>query len=70
MTVSTAAILKCAAGGALLTHEQALALAGCDALDSLLEAARSRRDLAHPTIVSYSPKVFIPLTKLCRDVCR
>ena len=30
---------------------------------------RARRDLAHGPIVSYSRKVFVPLTKLCRDVC-
>jgi FO synthase len=35
-------------------------------LDELLDAARARR--ADP-LVTYSPKVFIPLTKLCRDVC-
>jgi FO synthase len=32
------------------------------------EACR-QRDLGHGTIVSYSRKVFIPLTRLCRDVC-
>ncbi len=31
--------------------------------------ARSIRDAHHPTRVTYSPKVFIPLTKLCRDRC-
>lgn len=31
--------------------------------------ARAIRDRAHGTIVSYSPKVFIPLTMLCRDKC-
>ncbi len=70
MTMSTAAILARAAAGARLTDEQALALSGCGELDALLEAACARRDLAHPKIVSYSPKVFIPLTQLCRDVCR
>jgi FO synthase len=33
----------------------------------LAEAQRIRR--ARTTLVTYSPKVFIPLTKLCRDVC-
>jgi FO synthase len=51
-----------------LTREEALALVGCD-LASLLRAAARRRDAAHGSIVSYSRKVFIPLTKLCRDVC-
>src|SRR4030081_1799659 len=27
------------------------------------------REAAHGRLVSYSRKVFIPLTKLCRDVC-
>ena len=27
------------------------------------------RDAGHGGLVSYSPKVFIPLTQLCRDVC-
>jgi len=35
----------------------------------LLAAARTRRDEAFGSIVTYSPKVFIPLTMLCRDKC-
>ncbi len=35
-------------------------------LEELLSEARSLR---RNTVVTYSPKVFIPLTKLCRDVC-
>ena len=31
--------------------------------------AAALRDAAHGRLVSYSRKVFIPLTKLCRDVC-
>ena len=31
--------------------------------------AAALRDEGHGRVVSYSPKVFIPLTKLCRDVC-
>ncbi|MEI8240260.1 MAG: 5-amino-6-(D-ribitylamino)uracil--L-tyrosine 4-hydroxyphenyl transferase CofH, partial [Actinomycetota bacterium] len=31
--------------------------------------ARARRDAAHGTRVTYSPKVFIALTMLCRDRC-
>src|ERR1700728_926372 len=37
--------------------------------DELLRAARAVRDHAHGTRVTYSPKVFIPLTMLCRDKC-
>ena len=36
-------------------------------LDDLLAAARERR--RGEGLVTYSPKVFIPLTTLCRDVC-
>jgi FO synthase len=32
-------------------------------------AARAVRDVGHGVRVTYSRKVFIPLTKLCRDVC-
>ncbi len=51
-----------------LTREQALTLIDCS-LEELLRAAARRRDAAHGAIVSYSRKVFIPLTQLCRDVC-
>jgi len=36
---------------------------------ALLAAAASRRDDLFGTRVTYSPKVFIPLTMLCRDTC-
>src|SRR6187402_2495955 len=36
-------------------------------LDELLAAAREQR--RGGGLVTYSPKVFIPLTTLCRDVC-
>jgi FO synthase len=35
----------------------------------LLRQARAVRDGAHGTRVTFSPKVFIPLTMLCRDRC-
>jgi FO synthase len=38
-------------------------------LDELCTEARALRDEGHGHLVTYSPKVFIPLTKLCRDVC-
>ncbi len=38
------------------------------AADLMPEAARLR-DAGHGPLVSYSRKVFIPLTQLCRDVC-
>src|SRR6059058_5755501 len=38
-------------------------------LEDLCAEARGLRDEGHGRLVTYSPKVFIPLTKLCRDVC-
>ncbi|MBV8160907.1 MAG: 7,8-didemethyl-8-hydroxy-5-deazariboflavin synthase CofG, partial [Acidimicrobiia bacterium] len=38
-------------------------------LDELLRYAAAARDAATARRVTYSPKVFIPLTKLCRDRC-
>src|SRR5438132_9562157 len=38
-------------------------------LEELCVEARRLRDAGHGRLVTYSPKVFIPLTKLCRDVC-
>src|SRR6185312_10867099 len=38
-------------------------------LSALMARAAELRDSAHGRIQSYSPKVFIPLTHLCRDVC-
>jgi len=38
-------------------------------LDELMARARQVRDRQHGTRVTYSPKVFIPLTMLCRDKC-
>jgi FO synthase len=38
-------------------------------LEDLCSEGRRLRALGHGTLVTYSPKVFIPLTKLCRDVC-
>jgi FO synthase len=43
-------------------------LIGRDA-DELAGEAAALRDRGRGTVVSYSRKVFIPLTKLCRDVC-
>src|SRR2546421_4761539 len=38
-------------------------------LDELCAEARRIRDARSGRLVTYSPKVFVPLTKLCRDVC-
>jgi FO synthase len=49
----------------------ATALARLEAMSAtgLMAAARSLREAGHGRTVSYSPKVFLPLTQLCRDVC-
>ena len=46
-----------------------LSLASFDDLDALTKRAAELRDQGHGQVISYSPKVFIPLTQLCRDVC-
>ena len=38
-------------------------------LPDLLTRARAVRDDAHGRRTTFSPKVFIPLTRLCRDKC-
>ncbi len=38
-------------------------------LNDLMTRARAVRDQVHGTRITYSPKVFIPLTMLCRDKC-
>jgi FO synthase len=52
-----------------LTRAEAISLIQEPDLGALMYAAAERRDLAHGHQVSYSRKVFIPLTQLCRDVC-
>src|SRR5215210_6714020 len=38
-------------------------------LSDLLDGARAVRARGTGKLVTFSPKVFIPLTKLCRDLC-
>src|SRR4051794_7030053 len=38
-------------------------------LPDLMARAAARRDAAHGNRITFSPKVFIPLTMLCRDKC-
>lgn len=38
-------------------------------LADLMSAARALRDEGHGRVQTYSPKVFLPLTRLCRDYC-
>ena len=62
-------ILGAADNGAALSDEEILRLAGCEDTAALMQVAAKLRDQAHLNTVSYSKKVFIPLTHLCRDVC-
>ena len=52
-------------------EEAADILSDIDALQPgvLLERAGAGRRRHHGELISYSRKVFIPLTRLCRDVC-
>ena len=59
------------AGTVALSREIACQLlrSGDNMLPVLLTAAQRLRDRFKPGIVTYSRKVFIPLTNLCRDYC-
>jgi FO synthase len=61
--------LQVADSGRRLERSHALALAGCDDLARLTALAESLCLAGHGTQITFSKKVFIPLTKLCRDVC-
>lgn len=63
------AVISKAERGERLCSEEALLLAEFTDLEVLTRLAAEIRDRGHPCFVTYSPKVFIPLTKLCRDVC-
>ncbi|PCJ24775.1 MAG: 7,8-didemethyl-8-hydroxy-5-deazariboflavin synthase [SAR86 cluster bacterium] len=53
----------------MLSDDQALSLAGNTDTASLVKQARDLCDSYHGNVITYSRKVFIPLTHLCRDVC-
>ena len=57
--------------GRPLAPDEAWALVNADdsALTLMCDAAGRMRDLGKGRIVSFSPKVFIPLTHMCRDFC-
>ena len=69
------ALRRAAEGRTLDVEETAVLLAARgEALDELLAAAAAVRDAGlvsagRPGVVTYSRKVFIPLTRLCRDRC-
>ena len=54
-----------------ISTELALRLIRCseNELPALLAAARAAKERFKPGIVTYSRKVFLPLTNLCRDYC-
>ena len=57
--------------GAMLARRLAIDLLRCDdeVVPHLLAAARRLKEKYHFGVVTYSRKVFIPLTNLCRDYC-
>ncbi len=63
--------LNAAACGAGLSEAAAKTLITAEgpALEALMAAAAALRDKRTGKIITYSRKVFIPLTNLCRDVC-
>jgi FO synthase len=55
-----------------IDHSEAIDLAReleSGAVRALMNRAAAIRDHAWGNVITYSPKAFIPLTKLCRDVC-
>ncbi|HEY1584050.1 MAG TPA: 7,8-didemethyl-8-hydroxy-5-deazariboflavin synthase subunit CofG, partial [Polyangia bacterium] len=69
MAALDAAIAR-AAGGTPLDDDDALSLASADVpLSELRAAAAAARDRAFGRTVTFSPKVFLPLTNLCRNRC-
>ncbi|MFM8354531.1 MAG: 7,8-didemethyl-8-hydroxy-5-deazariboflavin synthase CofG, partial [Gammaproteobacteria bacterium] len=62
-------ITQRALAGTLPTSAEAHALAAIEDTAALARAAATLRDHGFNNVVTYSRKVFIPLTHLCRDVC-
>jgi FO synthase len=65
------AILKDCLGGKTIGRDEALRLGSAqgEELQLLLATAAELRDQNKGKMVTFSPKVFIPLTNLCRDFC-
>jgi FO synthase len=64
------ALARAEAGKALSVQEVAALLSARGAgLVRLMGVAATLRDLGHGQVVTYSRKVFLPLTMLCRDHC-
>src|SRR5690348_9211385 len=62
-------MLETALEGQMLSDDEARSLSEFTDLSLLLNTGSRLRDEAHHNLISYSRKVFIPLTQLCRDVC-
>jgi len=52
-----------------ISEDEARVLAARSSAGSLMPRAAALRDAGHGNIITYSKKVFIPLTHLCRDSC-
>jgi len=52
-----------------ISGDEAHALIRTDDLPALMLRAARLRDEGFRNVVTYSRKVFVPLTQLCRDVC-
>ncbi|EFH81037.1 5-amino-6-(D-ribitylamino)uracil--L-tyrosine 4-hydroxyphenyl transferase CofH [Ktedonobacter racemifer] len=66
---ATARVLDAVLQGQVLSDAEARSLVDWTNLPPLLSTATQLRDQVHQNRISYSRKVFIPLTQLCRDVC-
>jgi FO synthase len=64
-----AALRRVARGIAPSRDEARALLADAACTDALLAVAGARRDAHWGDVVTYSPKVFLPVTNLCRDRC-
>ena len=62
-------ILAAASRRESLSDNEALALSDCKDTAALSAIAAEWRDAGFRNVVTYSRKVFFPLTHLCRDVC-
>ncbi len=69
LTQQLHSIITAARNGYRPSDDEARRLSAFTELEPLLEAAAHIRDEGHRNLISYSRKVFIPLTHLCRDVC-
>ena len=67
--MTTDDVLTRAAAGQRLSAPEALTLADCADPRPLMRSRGGIARRGHGDLVSYSRKVFIPLTQLCRDVC-